>query len=88
VAFYVLGIPFAFVAVLVFHWGTNGTWLGLSLGQFCIGTGYIFVIIKTNWKHISELAQQNAGVEFRPLDLKEVEDVPNQLEMIEDAVGT
>lgn len=60
IAFYIFGLPFAFVSILVLHWGLFGAWLGLFIGEGVIMIGYITLILRTDWKAVSEQARSIA----------------------------
>lgn len=60
IAFYLFGLPIAFVSVLIFNLKIFGAWLGLFVGEGIIMIGYLILIFRTNWVQASLKAQKIA----------------------------
>lgn len=64
-AFYVVGLPMAFLMAFVMHLGLLGLWLGLLAAQMVCFVVMVIVLIRTDWVALVERSREltSAGVE-------------------------
>lgn len=62
IAYYVVGIPFAYVAATVFNWGPVGVWMGLLLGLMLAAILFLYRFNKLT-KGFTTNEQADAGCE-------------------------
>eukprot|EP01119_Soliformovum_irregulare_P019384 TRINITY_DN6122_c0_g1_i2.p1 TRINITY_DN6122_c0_g1~~TRINITY_DN6122_c0_g1_i2.p1 ORF type:complete len:439 (+),score=117.77 TRINITY_DN6122_c0_g1_i2:623-1939(+) len=67
VAFYIVGIPLSLMSTLWWGWELQGTWLGLAAAELCISTGYLIVLLRSNWTKLAQQSKERAKGEFEKI---------------------
>jgi len=63
VAYYCIGIPLAYVFGIVFGWGVEGLWWGITVGLSVIATGCTGIVLRSDWDAFASeaKARMNGG---------------------------